>query len=204
MEKEYKEISLCELEPGMILLYHGTKFLAKKIQWFQKQKYPHDYVLLPDTTKMFFYNFNHVGSIDLDVDRNAIVYQQDNPGRFMPDRLDHEYLKERGDVWIGVPKCDYKTNMSKMREEEEILSGADVLLNYSYKSFFSFMADALWYKITGKDCWITGVPKGSTCSQIVAKLYNKYFGMFSAKIWYKWFPCEIAMSEEIELRKLIY
>lgn len=199
-------ITIPELQPGMILFFHGIKFLAKRIHWFQKLKYPKFYINY-NGKAFYYYLLNHIGHLDKDIDNSWLVYQQDNPGRYSVDRLDYEYLRERGDVWIGVPKISaekLKEGMRGLRQEAEILAGEDCLLNYSYKSFIGFMADAICYKLFKKDCWITGEPSGTTCSQIVAKLYQIHFKMFMWKKWYQFYPVEIAMSPEIELKKLIY
>ena len=186
-------IKLSKIQPGYLLFLNGKSFLAKRIKWFQKLKYGKD----------SYYFLNHVGFFDNYIDGCLLVYEQDQPGRFQPSPFDEEYLANKEDVYIGIPKCDLK-NFANLREDAEVLAGADVLLNYSYKSFLSFMADAISFKLFKKDCWLTGEPTGSTCSQITAKLYQKYFSLFLQKKWYKWFPCEIAQSNEIEIRKLIY
>ena len=196
-----EEITLAELQPGMILLLSGTKFLAKKIQWFQKLKYGKT---LKDGTDSYWY-LNHAGHIDKDIDGDAMVYEENVPGKYMEVRLDEDYLKEKSNVYIGVPVVNLSpSGLHILRERAEVLAGSTKILDYSYKSFFSFMADAVWYKLFKKNIWVTGEPKGATCSQIVAKLFQEIFGMFMEYIWYSYFPCMIAQSKEITVKKLIY
>lgn len=187
-------ITIAELQPGYLLFLNGKSFLAKKIKWFQKLKYG----------SKGFYFLNHVGFLDQYIDGRWMVYEQDQPGRFQSSPFDLEYLKKKEDVYIGIPKQDLTKGLAGLRTDAENLAGEDVLLNYSYKSFISFMADAFCKKIFNKDIWLTGKPKGSTCSQIVAKLYQTHFRMFYGKSWWKFFPVELAESDEIDVRKLVY
>ena len=207
METEAKTITVAELQPGYLLFNHGTKFVARQIQWFQKLKFPKQYILFNQIFKMYYWLLNHVGIIDKDFIGDIIAREQDNPGKFHPNRLTEEYLKEKADVWIGIPKISNEAleqGMRGLRVDAEILEGEDKLLNYSYKSFFGFMGNAVWYRLFERELWISGKPKGTTCSQITAKLYQKHFGFFMTDSWWTWFPAEIAMDENIELRKLIY
>jgi hypothetical protein len=206
MEKEVLTITVEELKPGYLLFNHGTKTVAKGIQYFQKLKFPFQFVIYL-AVKFFLYLLNHVGIIDKDYNGDIIVREQDNPGKFHSNRLIEEYLNSKSDVWIGIPKITdgaLERGMRTLRVEAEILEGEDVFINYSFKSFFGFMGNAIGYKLTGKESWVSGKPKGTTCSQITAKLYQRHFGLFLTDSWWTWFPCEIAMDENIELRKLTY
>lgn len=199
-------ITLSELKPGMILFFHGIKFLAKRIHFFQWLKYPEKYIIF-NGQKFYFYLLNHVGILDKNIDNDFLIYQQDNPGRFQIDRLDEEFLKEKGDIWIGISKITDEAlleGMRGLRKEAELLAGEDCILNYSYKSFIGFMFDSVYFKLFNREFWITGQPKGTTCSQITAFLCQKHFGMFDSKEWFKFYPAELAMSPEIDLKKLIY
>lgn len=204
--KEAATITVDELQPGYLLFNHGTKTVAKGIQLFQKFKFPNKYVLYL-AKKFYLWLLNHVGIIDKDFIGDIIVREQDNPGKFHSNRLNEEYLQTKSDVWIGIPKISVEAlqqGMRTLRIEAENLEGQDVFLNYSFKSFIGFIGNAVWYKLFKKEVWITGIPKGTTCSQITAKLYQKHFGFFTSDDWWTWFPAEIAMDENIELRKLIY
>lgn len=186
-------INISDIKPGYIGFLNGTSFLANKIKWFQKLKYG----------KKSLYFLNHVFFFDKDIDGRLICYEQDQPGRFQMQPFDNEYMQNKSDIYIGIPVNNLK-NFSNLRYDAEILTGQDCLLNYSYKSFISFMADAISTKIFKKDCWLTGEPKGSTCSQITAKLYQKHETIFLEKEWFKFFPIEIAQSEDIIIYKLKY
>ena len=206
MELNATSITVAELQPGYLLFNHGTKTVAKGIQFFQKMKFGNKYIMYL-LIKFFYWLLNHVGIIDKDFIGDIIVREQDNPGKFHSNRLTEEYLATKSDVWIGIPKISNEAleqGMRGLRVDAEILEGEDKLLNYSFKSFFGFMGNAVWYRLFKKELWISGKPKGTTCSQITAKLYQKHFGFFMSDSWWTWFPCELALDENIELRKLIY
>lgn len=197
------KITISEIKDGDILFLHGTKFLAKRIQWFQKLRFGN---IEPFKSQRLF-NLNHVGFFYKTKEGNVQVYEQDTPGRFQASPFDLEYLKDKCDVYVGVPVMPLdKEKVGYMIKEAERIAGKDCFVNYSYKSFISFMADSFWHKLTGKDCWITKPPKGDagTCSQVTAKFYQVYFKMFTQKEWWKFFPCELSASPEIELKKLVY
>jgi hypothetical protein len=200
---EVKTITLDELQPGYVYFIRGFKSMAKKIQFFQKLKYPKQFIMY--LGQMFYYYLlNHTGHLDKDIEGNLISYEQDNPGKYHTNLFNLEYVQQHADVWIGVPKCDISTGIHQLRYAAEVLAGEDTLLNYSYKSIIGFAINAVWYRLFKKDIWVTGIPKGTTCSQIVAKLFQKAFGMFMQKAFHLWMPCELAMSEEITLYKLVY
>ncbi len=182
-----------EIEDFDLLFLKGTTFLAKGIKFFQKMRFPENqYTFL-----------NHVGFFYRTKDGQLLVYEQDNPGRFQASVFDLEYIKNKRDVYVGrplkkLPKEKKKDFMNYARS----LAGGDYLLNYSYKSYFGFMSAAITQKLFKKPLWITGTPKkGSTCSQIIALLYQKYFHMFTCKKWWKHYPCDIAASDNIKIYK---
>lgn len=191
-------LPLDKIEDGDLLFLSGKKFLAKRIQWFQKVRFG----------KNSLYKINHVESCIWDKDKNLLTFGQDNPGRFQCSLFSEEYLNEVAngdeDVYIGKPKNKLGENaLSKLRYDMANLAGSDCVLNYSYKSFLGFMSAAISYKLFKKEIWITGQPeKGSTCSQIMAKFYQHNFFMFSTKAWWHWFPSEMAEDDYIMLYKL--
>ena len=187
-------ISISELLPGYLLFNNGKSFLAKRIKDVQAWKYG----------KKGFYFLTHVGFLDQYIDLRWFVYEQDSPGRFQSSPFDEEYLKDKEDVYIGIPKVDLSEGLAGLRKDAENLAGEDVLLNYSYKSFAGFIVNSLWYKLFKKEIWVTGIPKGTTCSQIIARMFQKWFRMFMRKKFWMWFPCELAEDEQVEIRKLIY
>lgn len=198
-----KTITLSEIKDGDLLFLHGTKFLAKRIQFFQWLRFGK---IEPYKSEKL-YNLNHDGFFYRTKENEILVYEQDSPGRFQASPFDLEYLKEKSDIFVGVPKIPLdREKINYMLKEAERLAGKDCLLNYSYKSFLSFMADAFYFKIFKKDCWITGIPRedAGTCSQVTAKFYQVFHKLFLQKKWYTYFPCELSASQEIELRKLIY
>lgn len=190
--EDLPEIHINDLKPGYLGFLNGTTFLAKRIKDFQRMRFGKDSL----------YQLNHAFFIDVDPSGRVLSFEQDQPGKFHPNVFDTEYVQTKSDICIGIPKCSL-LNFDKIRYKAELLTGDDKLLNYSYKSFLSFMSDAITYKLFKKDSWITGEPTGSTCSQITAKLFQ-LIGMFASKVWYKWWPCEIAMSEEITLYRLVF
>ncbi len=192
--KDIPVIRISEIQPGYLLFLNGQKFLAKRIKEVQAWKFG----------KKGLYFLNHVGFFDKDIEQTLIVYEQDSPGRFGLNRFNEEYLLDKQDVYVGIPKIDLSKGIHFLRKDAELLTGEDCLLNYSYKSFIGFITNALWYKLFKKEIWITGQPKGTTCSQITAQMYQRHFRMFMWKDWYKWYPAELAMSDEIQIMKLIY
>lgn len=191
---EIPTISIIELHPGYLIYLNGTKFVAKRIKWFQK--------LIYGIKSLFF--LNHVGIYDQDIDGNGLVHEQDYPGRFQTNRFNEEYIITHDDLYIGIPECDLSLRIKELRKDCEILASNDSVLNYSYGSFISFMLNSFTKKFFNKESWVTKEPNVGTCSQVTAMLYQKHFGLFLSKIWYKWYPCELAQSDEIEIRRLIY
>lgn len=194
MSEEIKTITIMELQPGYLIFLNGTKFIAKRIKWFQK--------LIYGAKSLYF--LNHVGIYDKDIDGNGLVYEQDYPGRFQTNRFNEEYITTKDDLYIGIPKTDLSLSIKELRKECEILASNDSLVNYSYGSFISFMLNSVTKKLFNKDVWVNKTPNVGTCSQVTARLFQKHFRMFLSKVWYQYYPCELAMSEEVELRKLIY
>jgi len=202
--EEAKTITLGEIQPGHQLFYSGVKAMAKDIQFFQKIKYPKAHFYYEDKP-YYYYKLNHVGHFDKDFVGDLMVYEQDMPGRYQANRFNDEYLKEKGEVWVGIPRItpeSLKLCMQRMRIDAEKLASQNCFVNYSYKSILGFADNAVEYRLHHKEVWRTGIPKGSTCSQAEAKLYQDNFGFFIHKFWYMWMPCELAMSANIELRKL--
>jgi len=193
-----KTIKISELEDGYLLFKVGKTTLAKGIRWFQRLKYP-------DAPK-YITDQNHTGNFD-DIEGQMIVFEQDNPGKFQGSDFLTEYADKKEEVWVGVPKDTlHPHGLKEMLRHERRYAGEDVWSNYSYRSYFGFMVNAVVYRLSkGKwDIWVTGKPKGTTCSQIMAFMYNKYFSWYYKKPYFMYFPCEIAMSDKIELRKLVY
>jgi hypothetical protein len=186
-------IKLNEIKPGYCLFLEGTSKLAKGIQWFQKLKYG----------KNSFYYMNHVGIFDKFVDGKLLVYEEAMPGKFRSDSFYFEYEEHNSIVYVGIPKFEM-SNFSNCREEMQKTASTEKLFDYSFKSYISFIANAVGYKLIKKDLWITGVPNGATCSQRTALLYQKFFGVLTEKEYYKYFPCEIAQSGYFDLKKLEY
>ena len=188
-------ITISEILPGYILFLNGKKKLAKNIKFFQRLKYG----------KNGYWFLNHVGFFVKNMLGDWLVYEQDAPGRFGCNRFDTEYLKDKEDVYIGIPKITLTDEgMHGLIQDAEMLAGQDCLLNYSYKSFIGFIFNSIYYKLFNREFWITGKPKGSTCSQVTAFLYQNNFDMFLQKDWWTYFPNEIADSEELIIKKLIY
>ena len=188
-------ITIPEIKPGMIFLLDGTATLSKGIQFFAKLKYG----------KNSPYFISHSGHFDEDIDSNLIVYEENYPGKYMPVRADIDYFNAKADVYVGSFITPYTPEqLVELRKQSEILSGSTKLLDYSYSSYPDFIVDSIWYKLFKKDIWITGEPNGRTCSQAEAWLAQIVANKLMKKEWYKYMPCDIAMSDEVTVRKLIY
>ena len=201
--EEAKTITPEEIQPGHLLFYSGVKAMAKDIQFFEKIKYPKAHFYYEDKP-YYYYKLNHVGHFDKDFVGDLMVFEQDMPGRYQDNRFNDEYLKEKGEIWVGIPLMseeEIKQRMRGLRIDAEKLASQNCFVNYSYKSILGFACNTAIYRVTGKETWWAGVPKGSTCSQAEAKLYQDNFGFFIHKFWWLWMPCELAMAN-IELRKL--
>jgi hypothetical protein len=193
-------MKISEIKDGDLLFLNGKSRLAKGIQFFQKLIYGKNSAH-HDT----YYYLNHVGCCIRDKDNNIVIYEEDAWGKFQASLLNEEYLKEKAKVYIGVPRIEFaEKDLIKLRYEMTELAGDDKFIDYSFKSFFSFMANALTIKFFNKECWLTGEPKGATCSQRIAKLYQQCFNLFTSKKYYKWYPSELAMDNFFILKPLEY
>ena len=140
------------------------------------------------------------------VDGYIFVYEQDYPGRLQASSFNLEYVLVKEDVYIGrlnspINKQAYFNILNELRD----MAGEDKLFNYSFKSYLGFVWEAVKFKITGKEPkrFLTGEPKrGTVCSQIIAKLFQRELNVFKEDDWWEFYPVDIAMSNDIEIYKL--
>lgn len=190
-----EQITQDQIKPGDILLMDGVGLLPDGIQFFQEMRF-----------QDFEYNYlTHVGIFDRNRYGDLMVFEQDHPGRFQRSDFTEEYVKEKKSVYVLVPKIPFSEKGTRnMLRTADIMAGKDVILNYSYRSYFGFMGNAAIHRTTGKDVWPVRPPKKkTTCSQIVAKLMQDHLGQFTYKPFYMYFPCEFAMNEHFTLKKLV-
>lgn len=194
---DYPIIKVSDILPGMILGVSGQSTLSAGIKLFDRIKYGKNAA----TAKI-----SHNAFCDKDASGNLVIWEEAMPGKFRMSLASDDYFnnQDTDEIYVGVPIKDITYNLPLLRQKAEQLGESTSLLDYSYSSYLSFMADAITYRLFGKDTWITGEPNGSTCSQIVIKLYQECFGMFMQKEWWKWFPCETFLSPEIKVFKVVY
>jgi hypothetical protein len=202
MKKRKKEpvnysgtIRISELESGDLLLLDGEKFMAREIAKAQRRKFKGS----------GFSELNHVGIIMIDQDENIIIYEQDGAGKFGTSFLLDEYINVGSVVYIG--RFNQKPSVRQIvdiRLAVKKYASDDSVLNYSYKWIINFWINSKFNKWFNKDFWLfKKKPKGTTCSQITAKIFQENTQFFAYPEWQFWYPCMFAMDENITVKKLI-
>lgn len=173
------------IKQGDILLVNKNKFFGNLIGWFQGNEYHHAGIFVRMFGKLYVFE-----AVD-----NGMAFTDFEDYKLKVEHLNYELLvlQPKEDLFDKVNISDYLNLLLPLTQK-----------SYEFRNLLGFQAVRyLWLKIFGKTLWIghrkSIADKEFICSELVAYIYNRLFGMFSD--WHKLAPTDLFNSKDFKHTK---